>query len=103
MVKTVKNPVFFSEKEKSVSVYDRMSRRELVITKWDKIGRGNTSVSSQDGETTTQAYVSFLYEDGWYAVTVDDINGISINKIKENEILNNGPLIWLENGENNNW
>jgi hypothetical protein len=103
MVNTGKAAICFSEEEKSISVYDRVSRRELVITKWDKIGRGNTSVSSQDGDTTTQAYISFLFEDEWYSVTVDDINGISMNKITTDEILDKGPLIWLKDGENNNW
>jgi hypothetical protein len=96
-------PISFSKEEKIISIFDRMSKKEIAITRWDRVGRGNTSVTSTDGASVVRSYLSLLYRGDWFSVTVDDITGIEVKRINEDEIEEIGPLIWLKDAENSNW
>ena len=103
MNNTLEKPVSYLEKDQLVSIFDRMSKKQFYVRKWEKIGRGNTSISSMDGTSFDRSYVSFLYEDDWYSISVDDSDGIQINKIKKQDVEKHGPLLWLNDGTKSNW
>jgi hypothetical protein len=102
MEQAQKKAVSYSAKENAVIVYDDLTGKELYITKWSKIGRGNTSISTMDNCTIDQAYVVFLHDTQWYHVTVNAATGVFFEKIDESSV-DKYPLIWLDNGKNSNW
>ena len=102
MEQAQKKSVRYSAKENVVIVYDELTGKKLYITKWSKIGRGNTSISTMDNCTIDQAYVVFLCNTQWYRVTVSEVKGIFFEKIDESSV-DKYPLIWLDNGKNSNW
>lgn len=99
----LKSPVRYSNEEKIFYICDRMSGKEIAITKWDKIGKGNTSIASSDGTSLTLTYLYIEYNSIWRQILISDEKGISISRINKKEVGNQGPVIWFKHAESNNW
>lgn len=103
MRELLKKPIRYCEIDKIIYVFDQMSNREIAITKWEKAGKGNTCIASQDGTNLTLSYLYVYFQKSWLLITVDHKNGISISEIDKQDVEKIGPAIWFKNAKSNNW
>jgi hypothetical protein len=103
MSATANKAIIYDENQHIITLRDFLAKQTLSIARWDKIGKGNTAIKSMEGSKIVRSYLVFLFQDQWYSLTVDTINGIQLEEIKEEDIEKNGPLLWLNNDTKSNW